>query len=166
MVRQSNLWGICMTAAAGALWGAAAPAADDTELDALEASAPPAATAKDAAANIVRRPLELPARASAEHRANNLFAARSWYTPPPPAPPPIEAPPPAPTAPPLPFTFVGSFEQGGATVYFLVHGDRTYDVKVGDVVDNTYSVDGVRDGQMLLTYLPLKTSQTLALQKN
>jgi hypothetical protein len=37
-------------------------------------------------------------------------------------------------------------------------------VKVGDVIESTYSVDGVRDGQLMLTYLPLKTSQSLPLE--
>ncbi len=96
--------------------------------------------------------------------AGALFTAQSWYVAPPPPPPApaVYQPPPAPTAPPLPFVFMGSYksEDGGST-YFLTAGDRVYDVKVGDNLDNTYSVDSVKSGQMLLTYMPLKIQQTL-----
>jgi hypothetical protein len=83
--------------------------------------------------------------------------------PPPPPAPVVYQPPPAPTAPPLPFAFMGSYRtQGGGAVYYLTAGDRVYDVKVGDTLDNTYSVDGVRSGQLLLTYMPLKIQQSIA----
>ena len=97
--------------------------------------------------------------------AASLFSAHSWYVAPPPPPPApvVYQPPPAPTAPPLPFAFMGSYRtQGGGAVYYLTAGDRVYDVKVGDTLDNTYSVDGVKSGQLLLTYMPLKIQQSLA----
>ena len=99
--------------------------------------------------------------------AASLFSAHSWYVAPPASPPPppmAPLPPPAPTAPPLPFAFMGSYraEGGGASTYFLTAGDRVYDVKVGDTLDNTYSVDGVKSGQLLLTYMPLKIQQSIA----
>ena len=96
--------------------------------------------------------------------AANLFSAQSWYVAPPPPPPApvVYQPPPAPTAPPLPFAFMGSFRSEGGAIYYLTAGDKVYDVKVGDTLDNTYSVDGVKSGQMLLTYMPLKIQQTLA----
>jgi hypothetical protein len=105
-------------------------------------------------------------RVAKDTAAADLFAAHSWYVAPPPPPPPPPAayqPPPPPTAPPLPFAFMGSFrtETGGA-IYYLTAGDRVYDVKVGDTLDNTYSVDGVKSGQLLLTYMPLKIQQTIA----
>jgi hypothetical protein len=97
--------------------------------------------------------------------AASLFSAQSWYVAPP-APPPapvVYQAPPAPTAPPLPFAFMGSYKaEGGGSTYFLTAGDRVYDVKVGDTLDNTYSVDGVKSGQLLLTYMPLKIQQSLA----
>ncbi len=94
-----------------------------------------------------------------------LFSPQSWYVAPPPPPPApvVYQPPPAPTAPPLPFAFMGSYRaQGGGAVYYLTAGDRVYDVKVGDTLDNTYSVDGVKSGQLLLTYMPLKIQQSIA----
>jgi hypothetical protein len=97
--------------------------------------------------------------------AASLFSTQSWYVAPP-APPPapvvVQAPP-VPAAPPLPFAFMGSYRPEGAVpTYFLTAGDRVYDVKIGDTLDNTYSVDGVRSGQLLLTYIPLKIQQSLA----
>jgi hypothetical protein len=98
--------------------------------------------------------------------AASLFAAHSWYVAPPAPPPPPPAaplPPAAPTAPPLPFTYMGSYKTAGVgSTYFLTAGDRVYDVKIGDTLDNTYSVDGVKAGQLLLTYMPLKIQQSLA----
>jgi hypothetical protein len=98
--------------------------------------------------------------------AASLFSPQSWYVappPPPPAPPAVYQPPPAPTAPPLPYVFMGSYKaEGGGSTYFLTAGDRVYDVKIGDTLDNTYSVDGVKSGQLLLTYMPLKIQQSLA----
>ena len=97
--------------------------------------------------------------------AASLFSAHSWYVAPP-APPPapvVVMAPPAPTAPPLPFAYMGSYRPEGAVpTFFLTSGDRVYDVKIGDTLDNTYSVDGVKSGQLLLTYIPLKIQQSLA----
>src|SRR5215510_12129793 len=87
---------------------------------------------------------------SADDSANTLFAAHSWYIappPPPPAPAPVltaeqEAALKTPAAPPLPFAYMGTYTADGAEpVFFLTRGDRVYDVKVGDVLDGTYSVD-------------------------
>jgi len=113
----------------------------------------------------MQTPLALPKREANAHSSSNLFVAHSWYVAPPAPPPQPVAPPPPPTAPPLPFVYVGSFQQGGVTVYFLTRGDRTYDVKIGDVIEETYSVDGADVDQLRFTYLPLKESQTLPLGK-
>jgi hypothetical protein len=97
--------------------------------------------------------------------AASLFSPHSWYVAPPPPPPVpvVYQPPPAPTAPPLPFAFMGSYRsEGGGAIYYLTAGDRVYDVKVGDTLDNTYSIDGVKSGLLLLTYMPLKIQQSLA----
>jgi hypothetical protein len=101
-----------------------------------------------------------------------LFASHSWYTPPPPQPP---APPPpaltpnqlaalnAPKAPPLPFSYIGSFSPDGSKpVYFLTQGDRVFNVRVGDTLENTYSIDSFSNGQLLMTYKPLNIQQQLS----
>jgi hypothetical protein len=106
----------------------------------------------------------MPDRIVKDTAAAALFSAQSWYVAPP-APPPapvVAQPPPVPTAPPLPFAFMGSYRADGTATYFLTAGDRVYDVKIGDTLDNTYSVDGVKSGQLLFTYMPLKIQQSLA----
>jgi hypothetical protein len=99
--------------------------------------------------------------------AGALFAAHSWYVaPPPPPPPPVveSAPvePPKPTAPPLPYQYIGSYTpEGQKPVLFLSKGDRVFDVHVGDILENTYSVDGFDKSAILLTYKPLNIQQQL-----
>jgi hypothetical protein len=120
------------------------------------------------AANALSR---LAHRVAAATSARELFAAHSWYTPPP-TPPPAPAPAMSaeqaaalrtPTAPPLPFQYMGRYAPDGeATVFFLTRADRVYDVRVGDTLDDIYSVDGYNGSQLLLTYKPLKIQQQLA----
>jgi len=101
-------------------------------------------------------------RTTDSSQGGDLFASHSWYVAPPPPPPPPPAEPAAPTAPPLPYTFVGSYAEGSnSTVYFLTRGDRVYDVKPGDTLDQIYSVDAVENGQLVFTYKPLNIRQTL-----
>jgi hypothetical protein len=100
--------------------------------------------------------------------ASAIFASHSWYSPPPPAPPPPVVVPASvvaqvPTAPPLPFTFMGSYTPDGATpVFFLTRNDRVYDVHIGDTLEGTYTVDSFANGQLVLTYKPLKIQQQLS----
>jgi hypothetical protein len=113
---------------------------------------------------IMNASLRMSDRIVKDTEAGALFSAWSWYVappPPPPAPAIVQAPA-APTAPPLPYAFMGSYRSEGAATYFLTAGDRVYDVKIGDTLDNTYSVDGVKSGQLLLTYMPLKIQQSIA----
>ena len=110
-------------------------------------------------------------RVTSNSAAGALFATHSWYVPPPPPP----APPKSvltaaqqaelnkPTAPPLPFAFMGRYFPDGATpVFFLTQGDRVYDVRIGDTIDNTYKVDSYANGQLVMTYKPLNIQQQLA----
>jgi hypothetical protein len=110
---------------------------------------------------------QLAHRVSDGPSAGALFKATSWFTPPPPPPPApavVAAPPPPPSAPPLPFTVMGSYAHPGElATYFLTRGDRVFDVRVGDTIDNTYSVDGDSEGQLQLTYKPLNIRQTLSI---
>jgi hypothetical protein len=119
---------------------------------------------------IVSASFHLSDRIVKDAAAAALFSVQSWYVapPPPPPPPPVAAQAPAaPTAPPLPFAFMGSYRPDGAPpIFFLTAGDRVYDVKVGDTVDNTYSVDEFKSGQLLFTYMPLKIQQSLAVGDN
>jgi len=97
----------------------------------------------------------------------DVFSSKSWFVPPlppPPAPPPKPVPSPPPTAPPLPFTFIGSYQEpNGHLIIFLSKGDRVLSVSPGDILENTYRVDGISAGQLGLTYLPLNIKQTMSI---
>jgi hypothetical protein len=91
----------------------------------------------------------------------DLFAAKSWYVPPPPPEMQKPLPPPAPVAPSLPFTYMGSMEDGGHLVVYLAKGERAYSVGVGDTIEETYRVESMDGGQIVFTYLPMSIKQTL-----
>ena len=130
---------------------------------AVAASAPAAASAPVA---LVRdKSLSIPERAHViPESKGDAFAALSWLppvvAPAPPAPPPK---PPAPSAPPLPFTYVGMIETGAAQPQaFLAKGDALIVVIAGDLLENgSYRVESLSPQQVVLTYLPLNTRQTL-----
>lgn len=95
----------------------------------------------------------------------DLFGAHSWLRPEPVEPRPA-APlvPEKPAPPPLPFSYFGQYARSaGDTVYFLASGDRVYDVRVGEVVDNAYRLEASEAGQLEFTYLPLQSRQSLSL---
>jgi hypothetical protein len=148
----------------------------EPQLPVSEAAAPHAASAAASAAPRLAQAgpdragellVRLAQRVADAKAASVLFGRHSWYVPPPPPPPPpapVYVAPPPPSAPPLPFTAIGSYaRKGDSAVYFLTRGDRVFDVRVGDTIDNTYSVDGAANGQLMLTYKPLKIPQTLAI---
>lgn len=93
-----------------------------------------------------------------------LFESKSWYAPPPvpTVTAPAYVPPPQPTAPSLPFTFIGRMFDGKEVTVFLSRNDRNYTVKEKDVLDDTYRVDKIGEGDAVLTYLPTNTQQTLS----
>jgi hypothetical protein len=98
------------------------------------------------------------------------FAHLSWLPPPPPAPPlPTPAPTPlpqvtVPVAPPLPFTFVGMLERSeGKPSAFLAKGEALLIVAAGDTLDNgAYRVESLTATEIVMTYVPLNTQQTLS----
>ena len=98
---------------------------------------------------------QLEARAF-EDMKTDLFAAKSWYVPPP-----VVAQKPKP--PPLPFTYSGRMIEDGRSTVFLVQQGRNQPVHSGDLLDNTWRVDAIGATSMTFTYLPLNESQTLAL---
>ena len=106
-------------------------------------------------------------RVADQTAAGSLFAAHSWYVPPPPPPPApvVSAPvvPAKPVAPPLPFTYMGSYTPNGSqAVFFLTNGEKVYDVHLGETIDNTYTVDAFNNGQLVFTYKPLNQQQQLS----
>jgi hypothetical protein len=51
---------------------------------------------------------------------------------------------------------------GSKPVYFLTQGDRVFNVRVGDTLDDTYTIDSFANGQLVLTYKPLNIKQQLS----
>jgi hypothetical protein len=98
-------------------------------------------------------------RAKSAATADNLFESNAWQPPPKPlAKPP---PPPPPTPPALPFSYFGKMSDDGQTIVFLNAADRSYAVRIGDVLDGRYKIDDIKERTMVLTYLPLQQQQTL-----
>lgn len=89
----------------------------------------------------------------------DLFSAKSVYAPPPQ--PSASMLPPEPSAPPLPFVFIGRLIDGEVTTVFLLKQSQNYNVRVNDVVENTYRIEQIADDHLVLTYLPLNAQQTL-----
>ncbi|MBE3023887.1 hypothetical protein [Janthinobacterium sp. GW458P] len=64
--------------------------------------------------------------------------------------------------PPLPFQFLGRFVDEGKAAYFLQAGERNVVARPGDTLEERYRFDGVVQGALQFTYLPLNQKQTLA----
>lgn len=160
--RQIPLYALHVILGSLALWAGVSLAQEAADAD-PDIAAPEEVAAPEVAAQATA----LPQRSPHVGVDADLFSQHSWYSPPP-APvrrevvrKPVET---RPTAPPLPYAYMGRYEQGDEpTLYFLVRDDRTYDVHIGDTLDGTYRVDGVSNGQLMFTYLPLNTSQGLRL---
>lgn len=96
-------------------------------------------------------------RPALPENVKDMFAAKSWYVPPPA--PKIQPPP---SAPPLPFVYIGKMKEDGEKVtVFLERQSRIYLVHEGDAIDSNYRVDKVAAPLMTLTYLPLDIKQTV-----
>jgi len=68
-----------------------------------------------------------------------------------------------PPPPPVPFSYMGKMLDDGEIVVFLTRGDRNYLARKGATLDGQYRVDDIRDRTMVLTYLPGKVKQSLAI---
>lgn len=99
------------------------------------------------------------------------FAATNWSVPapPPPAgeasPQPVAsappAPPAAPSAPPNPFVYVGSYKDGSQQVVMLMRGEQLLLIQQGETIDNTYRLERILPGGLVMTYLPLQLRQSV-----
>ena len=126
--------------------------------------------------------LSLPVLANAhavnksEQQATDVFKSHRWFVPPPPlsqpsppSPHPVEvvvAPPvkvvvAPPAAPPLPFTYLGTVQDGANKVVFLSKGQHLYTVRKGEVFDGQYRLEDEGNGRIELVYLPLNIKQTI-----
>ncbi|MGE8186770.1 hypothetical protein [Pseudomonas sp. NPDC086278] len=99
--------------------------------------------------------------------AGDLFAARSWKAAPVLAS--VTEQPvnriavvQAPSVPPMPFQFVGKLDDRSDLQVFLQNGEKIYVVRKGDVIDDTWRIEGISDAELRFVYLPLHVSQTLS----
>ena len=94
----------------------------------------------------------------------NIFSQQTWVVaPPPPPPPPPPAPPPPPQAPPLPFVYLGTWQAGDTTTYYLQEGVQLIGAHAGQVLDDVWRLRPVDAGRLDFDYLPLKQTRTLRL---
>lgn len=99
--------------------------------------------------------------------AGDLFAARSWkpaavlasVTEQPVSSAPVLL---APSAPAMPFQFIGRLDDRRDRQVFLQDGEKIYVVRQGDVIDDTWRIEGISEQELSLVYLPLHLSQTLS----
>ena len=116
---------------------------------------------RERASELAAAPLNFPEPSPVEEvkegeKRIDPFRNKSWYV----APPPPK--PPKPTAPPLPFQYLGKINEAGETRVFLNHQGKHIIAKLGDVIDNNYSVEEIAGGRMTFLYLPKKEKQELA----
>ena len=97
-------------------------------------------------------------RTSASTAQADAFGVKSWTV----APttgagaafPPPPAPPPPPRAPPLPFKYMGSMQESPqCAVWYLTEGEQLHVIAAGETI-GAWRVDGLRGGQLELTYVP------------
>jgi len=114
--------------------------------------------------------LEKLKRASDPDAVADLFAAKSLALPPPviaaPPAPVAPPPPPVPTAPALPFSYVGKLVIEDEVTLFLVQQNQNVSAKLHDVIDNTYRIEQISENDVVFTYLPLNTQQSLNIRRN
>lgn len=101
---------------------------------------------------------------------SDLFASPAWARKAPPAVPTVaegsrvaSAEPSPPTAPPLPFTVIGSMNEGGHPKYFLRYAEQNFVVQIGDTLLEQYRVEAIEGSKLMLRYLPLDQLQSLEL---
>lgn len=130
------------------------PARESAKGAVSEAQAPAGPVRADAAPALV-----VPAKRGLGKARGELFGA------PPPAPQPVVAATPAPVvavAPPLPYRFAGRVRKGAEEEFLVSKGDLIIPVRAGDVLDGTYRVVAAKADGIELVYLPLNTSERIA----
>ena len=143
--------------AATMVMGREKPAAEVIEATRAERRAP-----AEMAAELDLSKLDRATVASAS-QDGDPFAARS-FNPAPPVQQSAAAPqaPARPEAPPLPFRYIGKLIEDGKTLVFLANGEESLAVQAGQKVGD-YRIDNLGEHELVITYLPLKTRQTLPL---
>jgi len=119
-------------------------------------------TLSDASTNdgFTAQPLQIASR-SYSPVTQNMFSSQTWE---PPQPKfkkesrPVVAPL---MAPPIPFTYLGKIEEDGKIEYFVLHQNKLFNLKVGQLVQGQWRLDSEDAKHLNWTFLPLKLPQTL-----
>ena len=119
---------------------------------------PRAAAPAGAVAGLDLDRLALRAEHPDEKKGVDPFAPRSFSSPQAGQP----AKPEKPVAPPLPFRYLGKMLEDGKLNVFLARGDESLSVRAGQKIGE-YRIDKVTESEIVFTYLPLKTKQSLPL---
>lgn len=73
-------------------------------------------------------------------------------------------PPPKPAPPPLPFLYMGKLEGKGKLMFvYLSRNDKTYIVKEGDMLDESYRVESVSQDRLVISHLPSEFQHVIVL---
>lgn len=141
-----------------AIVGALASVVAGRERPTLELPRPSRSAAPAAGEALNLDKLSLRTEAGAEKSGVDPFAPRSFS----PLVPADAAKPHKPVAPLLPFRYLGKMIEDGRLNVFLARGEESLSVRAGQRIGE-YRVDKVSDSEIVFTYLPLKTKQSLPL---
>lgn len=165
--RRAALFALLAGTIAAVLWPPGAPPA----VRASVSAAPPAQRAASLSARKAMPEhtrliiLDRAERTLAPAAIPDPFAPTSWIAPAPPTPPaavPVALAPEKPTLPALPFVYMGKLEQeAGQWIIYLARGEQTFSVRQGETFDEHYRYDGMENGSLVISYLPLAAKQLL-----
>ena len=120
------------------------------------------ASPQEAAKPASERFAALPSRDAIGKSQGELFGSRSWAPPPSVASRRSVAPvPEKPTAPPIPYRIAGQIVAADGMRVVLSKGDRVFEVRRGETLDEGFRVDAISPHSVTFTYVPLGLSQEL-----
>ena len=182
MIRWILVWGCALAAGVAIAIARAGDAAAPMQIASLSPSSLTTSVRREPLLFNVPRELLIPQRSSASTTAQDPFVPLPEAVPTPvavrrprPVPVPDAAAPaafptamaaaehPRPAAPPLPFRVLGLAIEEGETTLFLEASGRSFAVRPGDGIADSYRLESVTDTQAVITYLPMQTRQMLSL---
>ena len=98
-------------------------------------------------------------RQRARTDVQDLFGVKTWSPPPAPQQPRAAPPPVAPVAPPFPYTVAGSVVDPNGLMIVFTQQERSFVLRVGEVLEQTYRVESIDPQSVTLTFLPLGLTQ-------
>jgi hypothetical protein len=149
-VAKRRTWALIALGCGAALFGAYSAQRSADEL--LVAGAGASAPSRSSAAI----PGNLPERDILHAQKADLFAPPYVAPPPPPPPPPLAA---APELPSNPYRFAGTAMQDGEVKVFLASGDRVFEAKAGEMLDDFWRIKSVRPDSVMLLHVPTNVEQ-------